>query len=385
MTNSNDFSPVVLQVLPELEMGGVERGTIEIATYLQKKGIKNFVASQGGRLVHELDKNKIKHFTLPLKTKNIFKMRANAKKLEQFIKDNGINIVHARSRAPAWSAYWAAKRAGVHYMSTFHGTYGLGPWGLKKIYNKVMVLGERVIAISEHIKKHILANYKISEEKIRLVHRCVDVEKFNPEAVSQERIIKTIKEYHIPEDKKVLLLIGRLTHWKGQHLLLEALSLLKHKDYYCLIVGPDQGRVKYSEHLRDLVKKYHLEGNVAFHGQTTDVPALMMVSNVVLSTAIEPEAFGRISIEGQAMGKVVVASNIGGSLDTITDGVTGKFFYSNNPLSLAEAIDWALALSPDEIKKISQAGMKNVQNNFTKDIMCEKTVAVYKELLNINH
>ena len=385
MTNSNDFSPVVLQVLPELEMGGVERGTIEIATYLQKKGIKNFVASQGGRLVHELDKNKIKHFTLPLKTKNIFKMRANAKKLEQFIKDNGINIVHARSRAPAWSAYWAAKRAGVHYMSTFHGTYGLGPWGLKKIYNKVMVLGERVIAISEHIKKHILANYKISEEKIRLVHRCVDVEKFNPEAVSQERIIKTIKEYHIPEDKKVLLLIGRLTHWKGQHLLLEALSLLKHKDYYCLIVGPDQGRVKYSEHLRDLVKKYHLEGNVAFHGQTTDVPALMMVSNVVLSTAIEPEAFGRISIEGQAMGKVVVASNIGGSLDTITDRVTGKFFYSNNPLSLAEAIDWALALSPDEIKKISQAGMKNVQNNFTKDIMCEKTVAVYKELLNINH
>lgn len=385
MTNSNDFSPVVLQVLPELEMGGVERGTIEIATYLQKKGIKNFVASQGGRLVHELDKNKIKHLTLPLKTKNIFKMRANAKKLEQFIKDNGINIVHARSRAPAWSAYWAAKRAGVHYMSTFHGTYGLGPWGLKKIYNKVMVLGERVIAISEHIKKHILANYKISEEKIRLVHRCVDVEKFNPEAVSQERIIKTIKEYHIPEDKKVLLLIGRLTHWKGQHLLLEALSLLKHKDYYCLIVGPDQGRVKYSEHLRDLVKKYHLEGNVAFHGQTTDVPALMMVSNVVLSTAIEPEAFGRISIEGQAMGKVVVASNIGGSLDTITDGVTGKFFYSNNPLSLAEAIDWALALSPDEIKKISQAGMKNVQNNFTKDIMCEKTVAVYKELLNINH
>ena len=385
MTNSNDFSPVVLQVLPELEMGGVERGTIEIATYLQKKGIKNFVASQGGRLVHELERDKIKHLTLPLKTKNIFKMRANAKKLEQFIRDNGINIVHARSRAPAWSAYWAAKKAGVHYMSTFHGTYGLSPWGLKKIYNKVMVLGEKVIAISEHIKKHILANYKVSEDKIRLVHRCVDIEKFSPEAVSQERIIKTIKEYHIPEDKKVLLLIGRLTHWKGQHLLLEALSLLKNKDYYCLIVGPDQGRVKYSEHLRDLVKKYHLEGNVAFHGQTTDVPALMMVSNVVLSTAIEPEAFGRISIEGQAMGKIVVASNIGGSLDTITDGVTGKLFYSNNPLSLAEAIDWALTLSPAEIKKISQAGIKNVQNNFTKDIMCEKTVAVYKELLNINH
>ena len=359
MSNSKENSPVVLQVLPELEMGGVERGTVEIATYMQQHGIKNFVASQGGRMVYDLEKAKVPHLTL--KSKNIFKMRANAKKLEQFIRDNGINIVHARSRAPAWSAYWATKRAGVHFMTTFHGTYGLGPWGIKKLYNRIMTYGERVIAISEHIKKHILGNYKIAEGKIRLVHRCVDIEKFNPDTVSQERIIKTVKEYNIPEDKPVLLLIGRLTNWKGQHLLIEALSLLKHKDFYCLIVGPDQGRVKYSEYLRELVKKYHLEGSVAFYGQTSDVSALMMVSNVVLSTAIEPEAFGRISIEGQAMGKVVVASNIGGSLDTITDGVTGKFFYSNNPASLAEAIDWALDLSP---------------------IMCEKTVAVYKELLN---
>ena len=333
MSNSKENSPVVLQVLPELEMGGVERGTVEIATYMQQHGIKNFVASQGGRMVYDLEKAKVPHLTLPLKSKNIFKMRANAKKLEQFIRDNGINIVHARSRAPAWSAYWAAKRAGVHFMTTFHGTYGLGPWGIKKLYNRIMTYGERVIAISEHIKKHILGNYKIAEGKIRLVHRCVDIEKFNPDTVSQERIIKTVKEYNIPEDKPVLLLIGRLTNWKGQHLLIVALSLLKHKDFYCLIVGPDQGRVKYSEYLRELVKKYHLEGSVAFYGQTSDVSALMMVSNVVLSTAIEPEAFGRISIEGQAMGKVVVASNIGGSLDTITDGVTGKFFYSNNPAS----------------------------------------------------
>ena len=382
MSNSKENSPVVLQVLPELEMGGVERGTVEIATYMQQHGIKNFVASQGGRMVYDLEKAKVPHLTLPLKSKNIFKMRANAKKLEQFIRDNGINIVHARSRAPAWSAYWAAKRAGVHFMTTFHGTYGLGPWGIKKLYNRIMTYGERVIAISEHIKKHILGNYKIAEGKIRLVHRCVDIEKFNPDTVSQERIIKTVKEYNIPEDKPVLLLIGRLTNWKGQHLLIEALSLLKHKDFYCLIVGPDQGRVKYSEYLRELVKKYHLEGSVAFYGQTSDVSALMMVSNVVLSTAIEPEAFGRISIEGQAMGKVVVASNIGGSLDTITDGVTGKFFYSNNAACLVEARDRARGLSPGEEGKNDKGGIKNVHDNFTKDIMCEKTVAVYKELLN---
>ena len=137
MSNSKENSPVVLQVLPELEMGGVERGTVEIATYMQQHGIKNFVASQGGRMVYDLEKAKVPHLTLPLKSKNIFKMRANAKKLEQFIRDNGINIVHARSRAPAWSAYWAAKRAGVHFMTTFHGTYGLGPWGIKKLYNRI--------------------------------------------------------------------------------------------------------------------------------------------------------------------------------------------------------------------------------------------------------
>ena len=210
-------SPVVLQVLPELDTGGVERGTIEIATELQKRGIKNFVASQGGRLVHELDKLKIPHLTLPLKTKNIFKMRKNAKLLEDFIRKNNINIVHARSRAPAWSAYWAAKKANVHFMTTFHGTYGLGPWGIKKIYNKVMTFGERVIAISNHIKNHILKNYKVDESKIRLIHRCADVEIFSPKAVTQARMIGKLREYKIREDKPVILLPGRITRWKGQH------------------------------------------------------------------------------------------------------------------------------------------------------------------------
>ena len=382
MNKSNEKSPVVLQVLPEIEMGGVERGTIEMATFMQQKEIKNFVASKGGRMEYELEKAKIPHCKLDLKTKNLFKMRANAKKLEQFIRDNGINIVHARSRAPAWSAYWAAKRAGVHFMTTFHGTYGLGPWGLKKVYNKIMTYGERVIAISEHIKKHILGNYKIAESKIRLIHRCVDITRFNPDAVTPERMIKMVKEYNIPDDKPVLLLGGRITRWKGQHLLIEALSLMKNQNYYCIIAGDEQGREDYVNHLHDLVKKYKLEDKVCIKGTVLDMPALMMVSNVILSTAIEPEAFGRISIEGQAMGNVTIASNIGGSLDTITDGVTGKLFYSNNPASLAEAIDWALELSPDEVKKISKAAVQNVHNNFTKDIMCEKTVAVYKELLN---
>lgn len=382
MANLQAKSPVVLQVLPELDTGGVERGTIEIATELQKRGIKNFVASQGGRLVHELDKLKIPHLTLPLKTKNIFKMRKNAKLLEDFIRKNNINIVHARSRAPAWSAYWAAKKANVHFMTTFHGTYGLGPWGIKKIYNKVMTFGERVIAISNHIKNHMLKNYKVDESKIRLIHRCADVEIFSPKAVTQARMIGKLREYKIREDKPVILLPGRVTRWKGQHILIEALHLMKNQNYYCIIAGDSQGRQKYVDYLEGLVRKYKLQGKVGFFGRYSDAPALMMVSNVVLSTAIEPEAFGRISIEGQAMGKIVVASNIGGSTETIIDGVTGKLYQYDNPQELANALDWALGLSEEEVGKISKAAIKNVKENFTKQIMCDKTIEVYEELVN---
>lgn len=381
MVKGTENKPVVLQVLPELEMGGVEIGTVEIAGGLQKKGIKNFVASQGGRLVYDLEKIKVEHLTLPLKTKNIFKMRKNADKLAQFIREKGINIVHARSRAPAWSAYWAAKKAGVHFMTTFHGTYGLGPWGLKKLYNRVMTYGERVIAISEHIKRHILANYKISEDKIRLVHRCVNTEKFSPETVTPERMINTVRDYNIPDDKKVLLLGGRITRWKGQHLLVEALSKVKNQNYYCIIAGDEQGREDYVKELKGLIAKYKLEDRVAIFGKVLDMPALMMVSNVILSTAIEPEAFGRIAIEGQAMGKIVVASNHGGSLDSVIDGKTGRLFYNNNAASLAEAIDWALSLSEEEEEKIAKAAIKNVKDNFTKEIMCDKTIKVYEELM----
>jgi len=373
--------PVILQVLPELEMGGVEIGTTEIAEALCARGIKNFVASKGGRLVHELDKLGVKHFTLDLKTKNPFKIRKNAKLLEQIIKDNGINIVHARSRAPAWSAYWAAKEAGVHYMTTYHGTYGLGPWGLKKYYNRVMTYGERVIAISNHIRKHLIENYVIDQDKIRLVHRCVNTLRFNPDSVTQARKINMIAEYNIPDDKPVILLGGRITHWKGQHLLIKALAKMKHQDFYCIIAGDEQGREDYLKYLKKLAEKHNLSSRICFHGKVLDMPALMSVSSVIVSAAIEPEAFGRISVEGQAMGKIVVASNIGGSLDTITDEVTGKLFESDNAYSLAEALDWALSLSDEKREKIVQAGFENVKNNFTKEIMCDKTIAVYKELV----
>lgn len=376
---------VVLQVLPELNQGGVELGTIEIASELQKRGIENYVASAGGRMAFNLERMKIKHFTLPLKTKNILKLYINSWRLSKIIKDYGVTIVHARSRAPAWSAYWAAKRCGVHFMTTFHGTYGLGPWGIKKIYNQVMTFGERVIAISNHIKEHIIKNYGTDENKIRLIARCVNMENFNVETTTAERMIKLMEEFNIPEDKPLVTLIGRLTNWKGQKLLVEALNKIKDEDFHCLLIGDDQGRVKYTEELRQMIEEYGMSDRYTFIRHVSDVPAAMMLSEVVLSTSIEPEAFGRIAIEGQAMGRIVVASNIGGSKETVIDGVTGKLFESGNADDLAAAIRWALHLSKEEKEKIGAAAIKNVKEHFTKQIMCDKTIKVYEELMNQNN
>ncbi len=381
MSKNEAAEPIVLQVLPELNHGGVEVGAVEIASGLQAAGIKNFVASAGGRMEYDLQKLKVKHFVLPLKTKNPIKMYLNSFKLAKIIKENGVNIVHARSRAPAWSAYWAAKRTGVTFLTTFHGTYGLGPLGIKKIYNRVMTYGKLVIAVSNYIKSHIIDNYKVDAGKIRTIFRCVNLDNFSPENVTQERIIKALQDNHIPEDKPIISLVGRITGWKGQDLLIEALAKVKSKDFYCLIVGSDQGRTAFSNKLRNRVKKLGLDGKVQFIDHSFDIPAILMLSDVVLSTATKPEAFGRAAIEGQAMGKIVLASNIGGSLDNMIDGVTGKLFESGDVQSLAEAIDWALNLPAEEKNKISQAAIKNVKDNFTKQIMCDKTIAVYKELM----
>lgn len=384
MSKDKVKEPVVLQVLPELGQGGVELGTVQIAGHLAENGVKNFVASQGGRMEFQLEKLGVKHFKLPLKSKNPFKILSNAKKLAEIIKKEGINIVHARSRAPAWSAYLAAKKAGVHYMTTFHGTYGLGPKGIKKLYNRVMTFGEKVIVISTHIKRHVMEYYRTPEEKLVFIHRCVDVDKFNPAAVTPERLKTMIEQYELPTDKKLVLLIGRLTRWKGQELLIDALAKIKGRnDFHCVFTGDDQGRVKYTEGLISKIKEYGMQGVFTFIKHTDDVPALMKACDIVVSASIEPEAFGRIAAEGEAMGKIVLASNIGGSLDNLKDGVTGRHFVSGDADDLAEKLDWALSLSNGEREKLAAAAEKFVKENFTKQIMCDKTLAVYRSLIGV--
>ncbi len=375
--------PVILQVLPELGQGGVELGTVQIAEALTEQGITNFVASTGGRMEHNLQKLGVRHFTLPLKSKNPLTILRNADKLAQIIKKEKINIVHARSRAPAWSTYLAAKKAGVHFITTFHGTYGLGPKGIKKFYNRVMTYGEKVIVISSHIKKHVMANYHIPEDRLAFIHRCVDMEKFNPEAVSEERLQTMMEQYRLPTDKKLILLIGRLTHWKGQWLLIEALAKLKDRDdFHCIFAGDDQGRTKYTENLLTQINSCGMENCFTFISHTDDVPALMKACDIVVSASVEPEAFGRIAAEGEAMGRIVLASDIGGSLDNIKNGITGRHFKSGDAEDLSKKLTWALDLKAPERQKIATTARNFIKENFTKQIMCDKTIAVYRSLMD---
>lgn len=268
-------------------------------------------------------------------------------------------------------------------MTTFHGTYGLGPKGIKKLYNRVMTLGEKVIVISSHIKRHVIENYHTPEDKLVFIHRCVDVNKFNSSAVTPERLKTMIEQYELPTDKKLVLLIGRLTRWKGQELLIDALAKIKERnDFHCVFTGDDQGRVKYTEGLITKIKEYGMQGMFTFIKHTDDVPALMKACDIVVSASIEPEAFGRIAAEGEAMGKIVLASNIGGSLDNLKDGITGRHFISGDADDLAQKLDWALSLTNSEREKLAAAAENFVKENFTKQIMCDKTLAVYRSLVD---
>ena len=376
----------VLQILPALETGGVERGTIEIARALKEADIPNLVVSSGGRYVHDLEKMGAKHITLPVQSKNPFKIFANARRLRKVILDEGVTIVHARSRAPAWVAKIALKKCPkVHFLTTFHGTYGLSGGFLKKAYNRVMLSGELVISISNFITQHILSNYGYDISKIRLIHRGADVDKFDASKVSPERVRELANEWQIPADKPVILLPGRLTRWKGQLVLLEALSLMKNKAVTCLFVGSDQGRTDYSQEMKNAIEKLPPQTTVLIKEHCNDMPLVYMVSDIVVSASTDPEAFGRVIPEAQAMGRIVVGSNHGGATETIQDGKTGFLVPPADAKALAEKLDEALEMSAEDKEKMSSEAVRSVRDNFSVAKMCQKTLAVYKELDNENN
>lgn len=371
--------PVILQVLPALESGGVERGTLEIARAIQNHGGRALVASAGGKMALQLPRYGAVHFTLPLASKNPIAIWKNYKALVKIIRDEKVDIVHARSRAPAWSAWLAARETNTRFMTTFHGTYGLGgKW--KKKYNSIMLQGDRVIAISHFIANHILSNYEVNADKIRIIHRGVDLNLFTPDLFSHQRMDALIKEWRLPMDLPIILFPGRITRWKGQDVFLKALAALPHRNFFAVILGDDKKKGAYRAELDALVTSLGLEGHVRFAAHTQYITEAYMLSRVVVATSIEPEAFGRVVLEAQAMGKPVIATSHGGPQETVVHGITGLLVAPGDVEALKEAIEHTMGLDTDMQEHIAREAIAQARK-FSLDKMCDKTLAVYEELL----
>jgi glycosyltransferase involved in cell wall biosynthesis len=371
--------PVVLQILPSLTTGGVERGTADIAAALAAAGGRAIVASAGGPMVREIERAGGVHVTLPVDSKNPYVMHRNVARLTRVIEQFGVDIVHARSRAPAWSAFYAARRTGRKFVTTFHGAYGhTNP--LKLRYNAIMTRGDAVIAISHFVADHIRDVYGVEGPRVRVIHRGVDLDIFSPARVAAERLIELAQKWRLPDGMPVVMLPGRLTSWKGHAVLIEALARLGRDDIRCLIVGSDQGRHRYRASVEALIAKRELAGVVQITGDCRDMPAAYMLADVVVSASTKPEAFGRVAAEAQAMGRPVAASDHGASRETVLPGETGILFPPGDPDALAEALGEVLALTTAQRETLAEVAIAHVRANFTKEKMCAETLALYHEL-----
>jgi glycosyltransferase involved in cell wall biosynthesis len=370
--------PGVLQVVPRLVTGGVERGTVEVAAALVAAGWKAVVASAGGPMAREVERAGALHVELPLASKNPLTVRRNVERLAQLIRRERIDIIHARSRAPAWSALGAARRTGCRFVTTFHNAYGAETW-LKRRYNSVMARGERVIAISRFVAEHARDVYGVPAAKLRVIARGVDFNRFDPERVSPERVIQLAREWRLPDGAPLVMLPGRLTRWKGQLVLIDAMARLGREDLRCLLVGGGSGG--YRRQLLDTISRRSLDGIFQLVDDCRDMPAAYMLADVVVSASTRPEGFGRVIAEAQAMGRPVIATAHGGAREIVLDGETGWLVPPEDPEALAGAIARALALSAEQRMALAERGIAHMRRHFTTQAMTDRTIAVYEEIL----
>ena len=378
----------VLQVIPKLGYGGAETGCYDIAHYLPENGCKSFIVTSGGELLKFVDKNKVKVFRLPVQSKNPILILINAIILTFIILFNNISIIHARSRAPAWSCLIASKITSRKFVTTFHGTYNFKS-NLKKLYNSVMVRSDLIIAGSNFIFSHIkenYSNYLNQKKKLLVVFRGINVDYFDPTTKLETEEKKLLKQWEIEKDKKIILLPGRLTAWKGQEVFIEAINLvnieLGYEAFYAVILGSDQGRDLYKKKLIRLSEQYRLTKQLRFIDHCKDMALAYKVSDIIVSASIEPEAFGRVSVEAQSMKKPIIASNIGGSNETVVDEKTGYLFKAGDARSLSQKILKTLTIDETQLKLIGIEGRKNIVQKFNVEKMCFSTYSEYKRLIN---
>ncbi len=373
-------TPTVLQVLPALETGGVERGAIDVALAVAAEGWRALVASAGGAMERELRRADVEHVLLPLASKNPFVIRDNRNRLEALIVSEDVSLVHARSRAPAWSAMAAARATGRPFVTTFHGTYNFNN-PLKRKYNSIMARGDRVIANSQFIADHIARHYHPDPARVRVVPRGIDLGVFDPERVGDERMVQLAERWRLPDGAPVVLLPGRLTRWKGHKVLIEALARIGRDDVRCLLVGNHQGRHGYHRELQRQIKAKGLDDIVHIVDHCDDMPAAYMLADVVVSASLDPEAFGRVAVEAQAMGRPTIATDHGGARETLVAGETGWLTPPGDVRALAAALNEAIDLDPDAREALAGRAMARARAKFSKDGMCAATLAVYNELL----
>ena len=378
----------VLQVIPKLGYGGAETGCYDIAHYLAENNCKSFIVTSGGELLKFINKKKVKVIKLPVNSKNPILILINAIILVGIILFFNISIVHARSRAPAWSCLLATKLTGRKFVTTFHGTYNfIG--SIKKIYNSVMVRSDLIIAgsnfIFSHIKDHY-SKYLDPRKKFLVIFRGINVDYFDPTTKLESEEKKLLQKWEINKEKKIILVPGRLTSWKGHELLIEAINLanveLGYEAFHVIILGSDQGRNLYKKKLIRLTEQYRLTNQIKFIDHCKDMALAYKVSDIVISPSIEPEAFGRVAVEAQSMEKLIIASNIGGSNETIIDEKSGFLFESGSPNSLSKKILKVITMDETSLKLLGQQGRKNVIKKFNVEKMCFSTYSEYKRLLN---
>ena len=381
MTTETPDAPAVLQLLPALAAGGVERGTLEIAAAQVAAGMRALVASSGGALVPALEALGARHVTLPLATRSPLGILRNAAAVAALVREERIAIIHARSRAPAWSALLAARRSGARLVTTYHGTYNEGLPG-KRLYNSVMARGERVIAISRFIAEHLRARHGTDPARIRIIPRGVDPALFDPDAVAPARLAALRQAWDLPEDgPPVVMLPARLTRWKGGMVLVEAMARLPGEATAVLVGGAEPKREGYRAQLEALVAARGLGGRVRLAGHCADMPAALLLADVVVHASTDPEAFGRTVIEAQAMRRPVIASDLGGPRETVEEAVTGWRVPPGDPAALATAIHWVLSMPAGERAAVGARARAAVLAHNTVRAMQDATLAVYRELL----
>ncbi|RPG12296.1 MAG: glycosyltransferase [Pelagibacteraceae bacterium TMED232] len=378
----------VLQVIPKLGYGGAETGCYDIAHYLPENNCQSFIVTSGGELLKFINKEKVKLIRLPVHSKNPLLIFLNSIFLAAIILFFNISIVHARSRAPAWSCWLATKITNRKFVTTFHGTYNFSG-KLKKFYNSVMVRSDLIIAGSNFIFSHIKENYSEflnPKKKFLVIFRGINVDYFDSSTKLEIDEKKLLQEWEIDKEKKIILLPGRLTSWKGQEMFIESLNLVKielgYEAFHVVILGNDQGRDLYKKKLIRLSEQYRLTNQIKFIDHCKDMALAYKVSDIVISASIEPEAFGRVAVEAQSMEKLIIASNIGGSNETIINEKTGLLFEAGDPNSLSKKIIQAVTMDDTAYKMMGKEGRKNISKKFNVEKMCFSTYSEYKRLVN---